>query len=85
MLGLVWRGTRGLRRLGRRIDEFVDDRRGTPGRAGVPGRPGVMEQLDLIEHMAGIVAHEVRPNSGSPMRDALDRVDERTRRIAPDE
>jgi hypothetical protein len=41
-------------------------------------RPGVMERLDRIERTVGIVAHEVRPNGGSSMRDAVDRVDSRT-------
>lgn len=81
---VIWRATRSVRRLGHRVDNFIDDWHGTAPRPGVPARPGVMERLDRIEHHVGLVAHEVRPNSGSSLRDAVDRVDERTARILPD-
>lgn len=84
-LGLLWRMTRGVRRIVLRVDEFVDDWHGVPGRPGVPERPGVMARLDGIEHdlgrLAGIderlgrVEHELHPNSGSSLRDAVDRVE----------
>ncbi|MES9587830.1 MULTISPECIES: hypothetical protein [unclassified Streptomyces] len=74
-LGLLWRITRGVRRIVSRVDEFIDDWQGTPARSGVPSRPGVMERLDRIEH-------ELHPNSGSSLRDAVDRVDARTQQIA---
>lgn len=82
--GLLWRGTRSLRRLGRRAEEFIDDWHGVPGRAGVEPRPGVMERLDAIENRLGTIEHELHPNSGVSLRDAVDRVDQRTARIAPD-
>ncbi|WNI20296.1 hypothetical protein [Actinacidiphila sp. ITFR-21] len=79
--GLLWRLARPLRRVVRRIEELADDWHGVPARPGVEGRPGVMERLSRIEHAMGAVVHEVRPNAGGSMRDAMDRVDRRTASI----
>jgi hypothetical protein len=84
----VWRWSRGVRRIGRRFEEFADDWQGTEERPGVPSRPGVMERLacfdtrlhSLDSRLAG-VEHQMRPNSGSSMRDAIDRVE---RCVTPD-
>ncbi|SDT69863.1 hypothetical protein SAMN05216371_3865 [Streptomyces sp. TLI_053] len=78
VLGLIWRATRGTRHLAQRVEDFVDDWTGVPSRPGVPGRPGVMARLDKIEHKLAAVEHELHPNSGSSLRDAVDRVDQRT-------
>ena len=83
-LGLLWRMTRGVRRIVARVDEVVDDWQGIPGRPGVPARPGVMERLDGIEGRLQNVEHELHPNSGQSLRDAVDRVDVRTRRLTDD-
>ncbi|MGW7431876.1 hypothetical protein ACWGIN_20295 [Streptomyces sp. NPDC054861] len=79
-LGLIYRATRSVRRLAERLGDVADDWQGVPARPGVPGRPGVMERLDAIEGKLGAVEHELHPNSGGSLRDAVDRVDERTRR-----
>ncbi|MFJ9869047.1 hypothetical protein [Streptomyces sp. NPDC101165] len=79
-LGLLYRATRGARRLAERLGDLADDWQGTPSRPGVPGRPGVMTRLDAIEQQLAAVEHELHPNSGGSLRDAVDRVDERTRR-----
>lgn len=81
---LIWRGVRGIRRIAERIDDFADDWAGTPGRPGVPARKGVMERLDRIEERIAAVDHELQPNSGSTLRDAVDRVDARTRSLTTD-
>ncbi|GAA1221392.1 hypothetical protein GCM10009665_09500 [Kitasatospora nipponensis] len=81
-LGLAWRLTAGVRRITHRIDEFTADWNGTPPRPGVPAHDGVMARLGGIEQRLTAVEHELRPNSGSSMRDAIDRVDERTRTFA---
>ncbi|MDG9705534.1 hypothetical protein [Streptomyces sp. DH37] len=92
LAGLLWRGVAALRRLIRRIDYLVDDWTGTPARPGVPARPGAMERIGSIEETMGrmderlqVVEHEVRPNSGRSMRDAVDRVDRRTAQIVAEE
>ncbi|MGW2511259.1 hypothetical protein ACWC0A_17870 [Streptomyces scopuliridis] len=74
-LGLLWRMTRGVRRIVTRVDEFVDDWNGSPPRPGVAARAGVMERLDGIEDRLANVEHELHPNSGASLRDAVDRVD----------
>jgi hypothetical protein len=84
-LALVWRATRSLRRIAGRVEDFIDDWQGTEGRPGVPAHPGVMTRLDAIEDRIARVEHELHPNSGASLRDAVDRVDQRTRRIAPDD
>ncbi|MFD5266764.1 hypothetical protein [Streptomyces sp. NPDC058335] len=84
LLGLLWRMSRGVRRIVVRVDEFVDDWNGVPPRPGVSGRPGVMARLDGIEERLGRVEHELQPNSGASLRDAVDRVDARTQQLAPD-
>ncbi|TGB03312.1 hypothetical protein [Streptomyces sp. MZ04] len=84
-LALAWRASRSLRRLTRRVGDLVDDWQGTESRPGVPARPGVMTRLGAIEDRIGRVEHELHPNSGASLRDAVDRVDQRTRRISPDD
>jgi hypothetical protein len=74
-LGLLWRLVRGVRRIATRVDDFVDDWNGVPPRPGVSARPGVMERLDGIESRLASVEHELHPNSGHSLRDAVDRVD----------
>ncbi|GAA3045145.1 hypothetical protein GCM10020229_65460 [Kitasatospora albolonga] len=82
--GMLWRLGRVVRQIAHRVEGFSEDWQGTEPRPGVPGREGVMARLCGIEERLTAVEHELRPNSGSSMRDAIDRVDRRTLRIAPD-
>ncbi|MFE5258225.1 hypothetical protein [Streptomyces coelicoflavus] len=82
ILVMLWRLVRGVRQVVTRVDDFVDDWQGVPGRPGVPERPGVMARLDAIESRLSRVEHEMQPNSGHSLRDAVDRVDRRTRQLA---
>jgi hypothetical protein len=75
---LAWRGIRSGVRIGRRMDEFIDDWRGEPSRPGVPARPGVMERMEGLEtRMNGFdddlqrIKHELYPNGGGSLRDAV--------------
>lgn len=81
---VAWRIVRWLRRIAVRVDEFMDDWQGVPARPGVSERPGVMTRLGQIEGRMSRVEHELRPNGGSSLRDAVDRVDHRTQTLAPD-
>jgi hypothetical protein len=88
-VGLLWRVTRRIKRAANRVEEFVDDWTGEPARPGVEARPGVMERLGGMEQrLGGIercgadtarrverIEHELHPNSGTSVRDALDRVE----------
>lgn len=58
----------GARKMVTRIDEFMDDWAGTEARPGVPERPGVMARLGAIEH-------QLKPNSGESLRDAVNRIE----------
>ncbi|MEV0156868.1 hypothetical protein AB0H57_24495 [Micromonospora sp. NPDC050686] len=59
-----------LRRLARQNDEFREDWYGRPARPGRVAVPGVPERLALIEK-------ELKPNSGSTLRDAIGRLEQR--------
>lgn len=51
----------------------------------VDRRLGSVEQHDQeIDRRLRLIEHEMHPNGGSSFRDAIDRVDRRTARIAPD-
>jgi hypothetical protein len=76
--GVVWRGAR---RIVHRFDELVDDWQGTPARVGVAARPGVMARLGAMEQQSAEnaaalvrIEHELHPNSGTSLRDAVDRL-----------
>ncbi|WP_371481911.1 hypothetical protein [Kitasatospora sp. NBC_00315] len=69
IIGLLAWVVRAVRRIARIVDDFAEDWNGSPPRRGVPARPGVMERLDRIEH-------ELHPNSGSSLRDAVNRIED---------
>lgn len=82
--GMVWRTLgKPLHNVIARLDEFWDDWTGKPARPGRDHQPGVMERLAGIEARQAAteqavedVRHELRPNSGSSLRDAVDRVEQ---------
>jgi hypothetical protein len=91
-LAVVFRGVRWLFRWGHRIGQLVDDLIGTEERPGVPARPGVLErmvgiegQVGDVESRLGRVEHELYPNEGSSLADAIRRVDRRTAQLCPDD
>ncbi|WIV59061.1 hypothetical protein [Amycolatopsis nalaikhensis] len=85
----IWTAARNAGRGLRRLVHFADDWFGEPERDGVPARPGVMERISAIEtdgaatrddvrdlvERVDRVEHELRPNSGASLRDAIDRVE----------
>ncbi|WP_326597740.1 hypothetical protein [Streptomyces sp. NBC_01803] len=91
LLTLAWQLVRGAVRIAARVDEVVDDWQGVPARPGVAARPGVLERISHIEERVcdvadrvGRVEAQLRPNGGSSLRDAVNRVDARTAQIASD-
>lgn len=81
---VAWRVTRGGARLARRANDFMDDWTGEEARPGVPARPGVMARVSAIESRLASVEHELYPNSGGSLRDAVDLANQRLARICPD-
>lgn len=59
----------------REIRNFLDDWKGEQDRPGVPGRAGVMSRLSSIEH-------ELHPNSGLSMRDAINRTEKQGKEMS---
>lgn len=59
----------------RKVNEFLEDWRGEEARPGYPGRPGVLQRLVQLEEHVATTSHEVQPNSGSSMKDQLNRID----------
>lgn len=57
------------------VREFLEDWRGEEARPGYHKRPGVMERLVSLEEHASTVTHELKPNSGLSLRDAVDRIE----------
>ncbi|MEW2066625.1 hypothetical protein [Streptomyces sp. NPDC007346] len=84
VIALAWRAVRASVRLAARVDHFMDDWAGEVGRAGVPARPGVMERLATFEDRLTSVEHELYPNDGGSLRDAVDRANARLTRMCPD-
>jgi hypothetical protein len=74
----------GVARIGRRVDDFMDDWYGEPERPGVPARPGLMERVGGIEDRLGRVEHELHPNDGGSLRDAVDQANHCLSQICPD-
>lgn len=84
-LGVILGFGRSLWRLARKINKTLDDWAGEPARPGVPERPGVMSRLASIETSTSAmhtqlgavgrrlesVEHELHPNSGTSLRDAV--------------
>ncbi|WP_405759415.1 hypothetical protein OG234_13075 [Streptomyces sp. NBC_01420] len=81
---VLWRALRASSHLASRAGQFLDDWYGEEERAGVPARPGVMERLGDLETGLQQVRHEVRPNSGGSLRDAVDLANWRLARLCPD-
>ncbi|MFJ2093107.1 hypothetical protein ACIOEW_28120 [Streptomyces sp. NPDC087901] len=81
---VLWRITRGVVHFGKRVEEFMDDWSGEEARPGVAGRAGVMERLGGFEERLTRVEHELHPNSGGSLRDAVDLANERLALLCTD-
>jgi hypothetical protein len=79
----LWRFVRAAVRIGRRVNQFFDDWYGQEGRPGVPARPGVLARVQGIEARMQGVHHELQPNSGESLRDAVDLVNCQLARMLP--
>lgn len=69
---LLWRGVNALIRSGKKWDMFLEDWHGTEARPGRPAVPGIMQRMVDLESGLMEIRHEVFPNSGGSLRDAVD-------------
>lgn len=74
-VGVLWAGGKWMFGTMKKINDFLEDWRGEDPRPGYPGRPGVLQRLVTLEEFVGRVEHEVKPNSGTSMKDAVTRID----------
>lgn len=68
-LGVLWRAVRGLRRFGRRVEDFLGDWFGEPERPGVAAKPGVMARLENVETDMATIKKELSVDSGQSVKD----------------
>jgi hypothetical protein len=83
-LGVIWKQVvRPIVAWCRKVLNFLDDVMGESARPGVDARPGLMERARSIEvtqvdHGDRLkkIEYQLEPNSGSSLRDAVDRVEQ---------
>ena len=63
--------------LTKRFIHFLDDYFGEEERPGFDGRPGLQERLRIIEMQVDHISYEMRPNSGTSIKDAVGRIEKR--------
>lgn len=85
-LAMIWRALTAGIKTGKRWDTFLEDWHGTEARPGRPAVPGVMQRLvdqsqrlEAVEAGLAEVRHEMFPNSGGSLRDAVDRLEAKFR------
>ena len=61
----------------KRFIHFLDDYFGEEARPGFPGRPGMQERLAFMEKEIKGISYEMKPNSGSSIKDAIARIEKR--------
>jgi hypothetical protein len=74
-LALLWRMITAGIKTGKKWDLFLEDWHGTEARPGRPAVPGIMQRMVDLEEGLRIIRHEVFPNSGGSLRDAVDRLE----------
>lgn len=89
---VLWRLVRGTLHFVHRIEYFFDDWYGQEARPGVPERLGVMERVGAMEagftgfgERLGRLEHEMQPNDGDSLRDAVNLANSRLARLLPDD
>ena len=65
----------------KRFIHFLDDYFGEEARPGFEARPGMQERLKFIESEISCISYEMRPNSGSSIKDAIDRIERRLKAL----
>ena len=80
-IGVIWVGLYKATKLVKRFIHFLDDYFGEEERPGFNGRPGMQERMRIIEEELKCVAYEMRPNSGTSIKDAIGRIEKRLEQL----
>ena len=76
-IGVIGVGLHKATKLTKRFIHFLDDYFGEEERPGFEGRPGMQERLKYMESEIACISYEMRPNSGSSIKDAIGRIEKR--------
>jgi hypothetical protein len=76
-IGVIGVGLHKATKLVKRFIHFLDDYFGEEERPGFSGRPGMQERLRIIEMEIEHISYEMKPNSGSSIKDAINRIEKR--------
>ena len=76
-IGVIGVGVHKAIVLTKRFIHFLDDYFGEEERPGFDGRPGLQERLRIIEMEIESISYEMKPNSGSSIKDAINRIEKR--------
>jgi hypothetical protein len=76
-IGVIGVGLHKATKLVKRFIHFLDDYFGEEERPGFEGRPGMQERLGYLESEISCISYEMRPNSGSSIKDAIARIEKR--------
>ena len=80
-IGVIGVGIRKTTLLVKRFIHFLDDYFGEEARPGFDGRPGMQERMRIIEQELKCVSYEMRPNSGTSIKDAIARIEKRLEQL----
>ena len=80
-IGVIGVGIRKTTILVKRFIHFLDDYFGEEERPGFPGRPGMQERLGYMESEISCISYEMRPNSGTSIKDAINRIEKRLEQL----
>lgn len=69
-------------RLFGRVKDLLDDLAGEPERPGVPARPALMQRVATIERGLADVHHQTHPNSGSSIKDTVNRTESKVNELS---
>ena len=76
-IGVIGVGIHKTIKLVKRFIHFLDDYFGEEERPGFEGRPGMQERLKFMEEEIACISFEMRPNHGTSIKDAVERIEKR--------
>lgn len=80
-IGVIGVGIRKATLLVKRFIHFLDDYFGEEQRPGFEGRPGMQERMRIIEEEIKCISFEMRPNHGTSIKDAVNRIENRLEKL----